>query len=94
MVGSNELNTSGGLYAYRSSKAAVNAVMKSMSVDLLRRDILAVALHPGWARTDMGGPRASVSATEAVTGIRAVIAGLTRERLGRVLAFDGQVLPY
>lgn len=94
MVGSNGLNTIGGLYAYRSSKAAVNAVMKSMSIDLLKRDILAVALHPGWASTDMGGPRAGITPAQSAAGMRAVIAGLTREHLGSVLAWDGQVLPY
>lgn len=94
MVGSNGLNTIGGLYAYRSSKAAVNAVMKSMSIDLLKRDILAVAIHPGWASTDMGGPRAGITPAQSAAGMRAVIAGLTRGHLGSVLAWDGQVLPY
>jgi NAD(P)-dependent dehydrogenase (short-subunit alcohol dehydrogenase family) len=50
-------NTSGGAYAYRSSKAAVNMVMRSLAVDLASRGITCVVLNPGWVRTDMGGPR-------------------------------------
>jgi NAD(P)-dependent dehydrogenase (short-subunit alcohol dehydrogenase family) len=94
MLGSMSLNTTGGLYGYRSSKAAVNAIMKSMSIDLWRRKILAVAMHPGWVRTDMGGSRADIDAETSVAGIRAVIASLSGDHLGKVLAFDGSVLPY
>ncbi len=94
MLGSMELNTTGGLYAYRSSKAAVNAVVKSMAIDLAGRGILAVAIHPGWVRTDMGGPGAQIDPGPAVAGMREVIAGLVPGQLGRVIAYDGQVLPY
>jgi len=94
MLGSMELNTIGGLYAYRSSKAAVNQVMKSMSVDLAKRGILAVAVHPGWAKTAMGGPDADIEAAEGVTGLRQQIAALTENSLGRLIAFDGSILPY
>ncbi len=52
-------NTSGGSYLYRSSKAALNMVNKSAAHDLARKHIAVVALHPGWVRTDMGGPTAS-----------------------------------
>jgi NAD(P)-dependent dehydrogenase (short-subunit alcohol dehydrogenase family) len=94
MLGSMELNTGGGLYRYRASKAAVNAVMKSMSVDLLPRGILAVAIHPGWARTDMGGPNAEIDIATSVNGVRKCIAELEESRLGGVLTYDGQLLPY
>ena len=94
LLGSIELNTTGGLYAYRSSKAGVNAVMKSMALDLAGQGIVAVALHPGWVRTDMGGPDAPLEAEPAVTGMREVIAQLTAERAGQVIAYDGQTLPY
>ena len=94
MLGSIALNNIGGLYCYRSSKAALNAVMKSLSVDLARQGILAAAVHPGWARTAMGGPQADIDAATAVAGVRQVIAGLTAEQLGQLLAYDGSVLPY
>lgn len=94
MAGSMALNASGGLYGYRASKAAVNAIVKSMAIDLGRQGIVAAAIHPGWARTAMGGPRADVGAEEAIIGVRRVIAALGPEDAGKVIAFDGQVLPY
>ena len=94
MLGSMELNTSGGLYSYRSSKAAVNAVMKSLAIDLGTRGILAVALHPGWVKTDMGGADAPVDAVTSVSGMRRVIADLTADAVGHVYAYDGARLPY
>jgi NAD(P)-dependent dehydrogenase (short-subunit alcohol dehydrogenase family) len=94
MVGSMTLNTTGGLYGYRASKAAVNAIVKSMSIDLAERGILAVALHPGWVRTELGGEKAPLDVATSAAGLRRVIATLDRESLGRLIAYDGQVLPY
>ena len=94
MLGSNALNTNGGLYGYRASKAAVNAVMKSMSIDLASRGIVAVAMHPGWVRTAMGGEGADIGVTESAHGIRGVIATLSPGEAGKVIAYDGKVLPY
>ncbi len=94
MVGSMALNTVGGLYSYRVSKAAVNAMMHSMGLDLESRGIIALPMHPGWARTDMGGPQADISAAESAAGLRRVIAGLTLADAGRFLAFDGSELPW
>lgn len=94
MVASMQINTAGGLYAYRSSKAALNAVMRSLSVDLADRNIAVAPVHPGWARTDMGGSSAPVSAEESVAGVRRAIASLTPERSGRFLAYDGSEMPW
>ena len=94
MMGSMGLNTSGGMYAYRTSKAAVNMMMHSMGIDLAKRGIIAVALHPGWARTDMGGPGAEIDPTESVEGMMAVIEKLNADHLGQLTAYDGSVLPY
>jgi NAD(P)-dependent dehydrogenase (short-subunit alcohol dehydrogenase family) len=95
IVGSISKNTIGGLYSYRASKAALNAVMRSLSVDLGRKfGIIAAPLHPGWARTDMGGERADLSPQASVAGCREVIAGLTPERAGRYWMFDGSELPW
>jgi NAD(P)-dependent dehydrogenase (short-subunit alcohol dehydrogenase family) len=93
-LGSMELNRIGGVYGYRSSKAAVNSIMKSMSIDLAKRGVLAFALHPGWAKTDMGGSNAPVQVAASVSGMRAIIEKLSREQLGQVLAYDGSTLPY
>jgi NAD(P)-dependent dehydrogenase (short-subunit alcohol dehydrogenase family) len=54
-MGSLADNTSGGSIAYRSSKAAVNMVMRSLAIDLALRSITCVVINPGWVLTDMGG---------------------------------------
>jgi NAD(P)-dependent dehydrogenase (short-subunit alcohol dehydrogenase family) len=85
----------GGLYAYRASKAAVNAIMRSMSFDLRKsHGIIAAPLHPGWVRTEMGGPRADIDAATSVQGMRSVIAVLTPERAGRYWMYNGEELPW
>jgi len=94
IVGSIGQSRFGGLYAYRSSKAAANAVMKALSVDLKGRGIIAVPLHPGWVRTGIGGPRGELDVETSVTGLRKVIAGLTASDSGRFLQWDGRELPW
>lgn len=94
MMGSNGQNRVGGFYAYRSSKAAANAVMRSMGLDLRGRGIVALPLHPGWVRTGIGGPRAELDVATSVTGLRQVIAGLTLEDAGRFYQWDGRELPW
>jgi NAD(P)-dependent dehydrogenase (short-subunit alcohol dehydrogenase family) len=69
-------------------------VMRSLAVDLARRGIVVLALHPGWARTDMGGPRAEVEVEKSVAGLRKVIAGASRAQSGHFLQYDGQELPW
>lgn len=95
IIGSIEKNTIGGLYAYRATKAALNAVMRSMAIDLGRKHrIVAAPIHPGWVRTDMGGPRADIDAPTSVAGIRQVIASLDASRAGRFWMYDGSELPW
>lgn len=94
MLGSNELNTMGNSYAYRASKAAVNSIMKSMGVNLRGRSITCVALHPGWVRTDLGGPDAQLDPVESITCMRETIAQLTLDDAGRFLAWNGEAMPY
>lgn len=90
-IGSNNL---GGLYAYRSTKAAVNAIMRSMALDLARRSIIVVPIHPGWAATAMGGPNAPLRPQHSVAGMRQVIAALTKDKSGRFWQYDGKELPW
>ncbi len=89
MVASMGINSAGGLYAYRASKAGLNAIMRSMSIDLAGRNIIALPIHPGWASTDMGGAQAPVSPVDSVTGVREVISKLTPADSGRFLCYDG-----
>lgn len=93
-MGSIADNGSGGSYVYRSSKAALNAVVKSLSVDLAPRGITVAVLHPGWVRTDMGGPSALIEAEESVAGMRRVMDGLTAEDSGGFFDYDGSVIPW
>jgi NAD(P)-dependent dehydrogenase (short-subunit alcohol dehydrogenase family) len=93
-MGSIADNTSGGRYAYRSSKAAVNMVMKSLSVDLVARGITCVVLNPGWVRTDMGGFGGKLSPAESIRAMRSVIATLKPEDSGKFLNYDGKDFPW
>jgi NAD(P)-dependent dehydrogenase (short-subunit alcohol dehydrogenase family) len=93
-MGSIADNASGGSYAYRSSKAAVNIVMKSLSIDLAPRNITCVVVHPGWVRTDMGGPGGKLDPPESVAALRRLIAGLKPEDTGRFFNYDGKPYPW
>lgn len=76
-------------YAYRSSKAALNAVMKGVSLDLAGRGIGVLILHPGWVRTRMGGDQAPLSPTESVNGMRRLIELFRQDRSGHFYRYDG-----
>lgn len=94
IMGSIGLNASGGSYAYRASKAAVNAVMRSLSLDLADRGIVVAVLHPGWVRTDMGGSAADITAEVSVSGLRTVIEGLAPADTGSFLDYNGDPIPW
>ena len=85
-------NSSGGSYIYRSSKAALNAVVKSLSIDLQEQGIKTVALHPGWVKTDMGGVNAEISTRDCVSKIFHTLENLTLEDNGRFIDIDGSTI--
>jgi NAD(P)-dependent dehydrogenase (short-subunit alcohol dehydrogenase family) len=89
-MGSITDNTSGGSIAYRSSKAAVNMVMRSVSIDLAPRGITSVVINPGWVKTDMGGPNATLTPTESVTAMRRLIEKLGQAQSGKFFNYDGR----
>jgi NAD(P)-dependent dehydrogenase (short-subunit alcohol dehydrogenase family) len=93
-MGSIADNGSGGSYIYRSSKAALNAAMKSAAIDLKSRGIKVAVFHPGWVRTDMGGPNGQIDTRTSVAGLRAKIAGLTPAESGGFFNYDGKALPW
>lgn len=80
--------------AYRASKAAVNKVIQGVATDLQPEGIISVSVHPGWVQTDMGGPRALITAEQSVSGLRDVIDGLTRESSGAFLDYQGKTIPW
>lgn len=91
-MGSIDDNTSGESYSYRSSKTAVNMVMKSLSIDLKPHGISTVTLHPGWVQTDMGGPNGLINAQSSVAGLRSQIDALNISNTGQFLAYDGKAI--
>jgi NAD(P)-dependent dehydrogenase (short-subunit alcohol dehydrogenase family) len=93
-MGSLADNNSGGSIAYRSSKAAVNMVMRSAAIDLAPRGITCVLVNPGWVRTDMGGPKAPLSPQESVTAMRRLIETLGPDQSGKFYNYDGREYPW
>lgn len=83
-----------GRYAYRTSKAALNMLMRSAGEWYETRGIILVSISPGWTRTEMGGPKATNSAEQSAAGVRAVIAGLTKQDAGKFFNFDGKPMPW
>lgn len=93
-LGSIAGNTTGGMYSYRSSKAALHAIMRTASVDLKDKGITAIAMHPGWVATDMGGEGADIQSSESISGMMSVINGLSLSDSGRLLTYAGEELPW
>ena len=102
-VGSIEDNRLGGWYAYRASKAGLNMMIKSLSIELARRNpkAICVGLHPGTVDTGLSMPfQANVPEDKLFTPERAagallsVIDGLGEKDTGRIFAWDGQTIPY
>ena len=93
-LGSIANNRSGGFYGYRESKAALNMFTRSLAAELGPDGFICVVIHPGWVRTDMGGPSAPVQPPESVAGMRAVIAELTPEKNGTFWTFQGKPVPW
>ena len=83
-----------GNYAYRSSKAALNAAMKGLSHTLAQRGIGVLLLHPGWVRTRMGGPDAPLTPAQSVHGMRALVENFRPEMSGRFFRHDGTEIPW
>jgi NAD(P)-dependent dehydrogenase (short-subunit alcohol dehydrogenase family) len=90
-MGSIALNNSGGSYSYRSSKAGLNMIVKTLAVDLAPRHICVLALHPGWAATE---PGARVPVAESVAGMRGVIHRAGRHHTGSFVTYHDQPLPW
>lgn len=94
LMGSIADNTSGGSYLYRTSKAALNAAMKSVALDLAPRGIHVLLLHPGWVKTDMGGPHALITPQDSVHAIRQRVEMFTPDQSGMFLNYDGHEYPW
>jgi NAD(P)-dependent dehydrogenase (short-subunit alcohol dehydrogenase family) len=93
-MGSVADNGSGGYYGYRASKAAVNAIGKSLAVDMRPRGIAVALLHPGYVSTDMVGGRGDVTPAQAATQLVARLDALTLEDSGSFWHANGSALPW
>lgn len=87
-------NGSGGSYVYRSSKAALNAVMTSVAIDLKPKNIKVAILHPGWVKTDMTGDNAEISTNECVNNLMKILQNMSLENSGGFFDIDGTTIPW
>lgn len=81
--------TAPGDLAYRMSKAALNLMCRSIALELHDDRIISVVVHPGWVRTDMGGPHAPLTAAESARGILAQVDALKLSDSGEFLDWKG-----
>lgn len=93
-MGSLSDNSSGGSYAYRSSKAALNMAMVSLAHDLSDEGITVVLLHPGWVKTDMGGINAMITRDESIRQMREILDRVSTEDSGTFFDRDGSPIDW
>lgn len=93
-MGSIDDNNGGGSYIYRSSKTALNSVVKSLAIDLAAEGFSAAVLHPGWVLTDMGGPNALIESKTSVTGMLKVVDDLGPASSGSFFNYDGSIIAW
>ena len=79
------------MYAYCSTKAAVNKVMRMISLELANDETAVALIHPGFVKTDMGGPNAEIEPSESAEGIMSVIEGVNLEGTGCFMKWNGEV---
>jgi NAD(P)-dependent dehydrogenase (short-subunit alcohol dehydrogenase family) len=84
----------GGDTIYRTSKTALNQVMRCLAVDLEKRGVTVISVSPGWVKTDMGGDAAPLTADVSIKGLRQVIGGLARKDNGKFIHYDGTENPW
>lgn len=89
-MGSITDNSSGGYYAYRMSKAALNMFTKSLSLD--EPQMVVLSLHPGWVQTEMGGAGATITAETSAQGLLALIQDSNLAKSGQFMNYQGEEL--
>jgi NAD(P)-dependent dehydrogenase (short-subunit alcohol dehydrogenase family) len=87
-------NKSGGHYAYRMAKAALNMMAKNLAMDLRGDGITSIVINPGWVQTDMGGSHAAITPSESVRGMLRVIESATLAESGEFLDWKGGRYPF
>lgn len=79
---------------YRASKAAATNLARCLAIELAPRGIAVGAYHPGWVRTDMGGPEANVSPQESAAGLLSRFDQLNIKNTGIYESYSGVKLPF
>lgn len=87
------MSSSSGI-AYRASKAALNAVVKTAAIEWAPHGITCISLHPGWVKTDMGGSDADIDPPTSISGMRTVIAKATAADAGKFFDYTGEELAW
>jgi NAD(P)-dependent dehydrogenase (short-subunit alcohol dehydrogenase family) len=93
-LGSVANNDSARFYGYRESKAALNMFSRSLGAEKRDEGFIVVAMDPGWVQTDMGGPNATLTVEQSVSGMRKVIGSLTMADTGTYRSHGGSVVPW
>jgi NAD(P)-dependent dehydrogenase (short-subunit alcohol dehydrogenase family) len=81
-------------FGYSGSKAALNMYTRCLALEPEMEGITIIALHPGWMRTDMGGPDAPLTTAKSAEGVLRVIEALTKEDNGKFFTWEGKELPW
>lgn len=84
----------GGAYIYRASKAAATNLARNLAVDLKEKGVAVGAYHPGWVRTEMGGPRAPLEVEESARGLLERFEALSLETSGLFEDYRGEPIPF
>lgn len=92
-MGSIAMNA-GGSMIYRTSKTALNMAVSCLAMDLKSRGVTCILLHPGWVKTDMGGPSAAIEIPVSIAGMKQVIDRTKHDDSGKFYDYTGQAIPW
>jgi NAD(P)-dependent dehydrogenase (short-subunit alcohol dehydrogenase family) len=84
----------GGLYIYATTKAALGKSGKIIAMDWQNDPVTVIVLHPGYVQTEMSGPSADIPVEESVSGIRKVVAKITKADSGKFYKWNGDIHPW
>ncbi|MCC5872218.1 MAG: SDR family oxidoreductase [Gammaproteobacteria bacterium] len=84
----------GGMLIYSTTKAGLSKITQVLAIDWKDEPITVAVMHPGWVKTDMGGPHAELTPEESAEGIRNVIAGMTKADSGKFYKWNGDIHPW
>lgn len=90
----NRFPPGGGLYLYRSSKAALNMVARNLAADLASQGFTVLSVNPGWVKTAMGGKDAMLDPETSVGNMIKVMTSASPSDNGSFISHDGVRLPW